>query len=125
MTIIDDASEVLETEAARQAALIAVDMAKLDLLFADDLIHVHTTGLVQDKPALMKHIETRRAFIDLQRPPLDVRVHGDVAVLIGPMTNRMRHPDGHEVVLDGVATQVLRRDAGRWRFIAFQFTLNA
>jgi ketosteroid isomerase-like protein len=116
---------VLEAEALRQQALIDVDMATLDALFAEDLTHVHTTGLLHDKPAIMRHIESRRAFIALKRGPLDVRVHGDMAVLVGSMTNRMRHPDGHEVVLDGVATQVLRREAGHWRFIAFQFTLNA
>jgi ketosteroid isomerase-like protein len=121
----DDQTKVLEAEMLRQRALIAVDMAELDALFADDLIHVHTTGLVHDKPGVMKHIESRRAFIELKRGPLDVRVQGDMAMLFGSMTNRMRHPDGHEVVLDGVATQVLRREAGRWRFILFQFTLNS
>jgi ketosteroid isomerase-like protein len=121
----DVETEVLEAEARRQKALLAVDMHELDALFADDITHIHTNGLLQDKTALLKHIESRRAFIELKRGPLNVRVQADIAVLVGHMTNRMRHPDGREVVLDGIATQVLRREAGRWRFIAFQFTLNA
>ncbi len=119
----DERGAVLEAERRRQAALVVVDLAELDRLFADDLTHIHSTGLVHDKPQLMRHIEQKRAFISVTRGSLNVRIHGDIAVMTGPMTNRMRAKDGNgEIVLEGFVTQVLRRSKEGWKFINFQLT---
>ena len=40
---------LLGLEAERQRALVQEDHARLHTLFDDDLLYVHTTGLVQDK----------------------------------------------------------------------------
>jgi hypothetical protein len=48
MTMTNDEADVLEAEARRQKALIAVDMLALNSRFADDLTHVHTNGLMQE-----------------------------------------------------------------------------
>ncbi len=118
-----ESGAVLEAERRRQAALVAVDLAELDRLFADDLTHVHSTGMVHDKGQLMRHIDQKRAFISVTRGPLNVRIHGDVAVMTGPITNRMRSKDGSgEIVLEGFVTQVLRRSEEGWKFINFQLT---
>ncbi|SRR6266702_4327276 len=121
----EEEAAVLEAERRRHLALVAVDLAELDRLFADDLIHIHSTGLVHDKPQLLRHIDHRRAFVSVTRGWLKVRIHGDIAVMTGPMTNRMRAKDGAgEIVLDGFVTQVVRRSEGGWRFINFQLTPN-
>jgi|SRR5579859_1455440 len=119
----DERGVILQAERRRQAALVAVDLAELDRLFADDLTHVHSTGLVHDKAQLLRHIDRKRAFISVTRGPLNVRLHGDIAVMTGPMTNRMRSKDGiGEIVLEGFVTQVLRRSEEGWKFINFQLT---
>jgi len=119
----DEISAILVAETRRRAALVAVDLPELDRLFAEDLVHVHSTGLVHDKAGLLRHINHKRAFLAIDRGPLQVRIEGDTAVMTGPMTNRMRAKDGDgEIVLHGFVTQVLRRTAGGWRFISFQFT---
>ena len=119
----DDHRAVLEAEERRRAALVAVDIPALDALFADDLVHVHSNGLVHDKAQLLRHVEANRAFVAIERRDLNVRLCGDVAILTGAMTNRMRR--GEEVaVLDGMVTQALRRDGKTWRFMSFQFTLK-
>ena len=116
-------ADLLDVERRRQAALIAVDLDALDDLFEDSLLHVHAPGLVQDKAQLLEHTATRRAYLEITRGDLDARVFGDVAVLVGPITNRMRAPGGGERTLEGVATQVLHRgDDGAWRFVSFQMT---
>lgn len=115
-------AELHELEARRRRALLEVDVAELDRLFDDELVHIHSPGLVHDKTQLMEHIRARRSFLDVVRGPLHIRLFGDVAIVVGTLTNRMRTPDG-ETTLTGVATQVLRRDdAGRWRFVHFQLT---
>jgi ketosteroid isomerase-like protein len=116
-------SAVLEAERRRQQALVAVDIAALDDLFADDLVHIHSTGLVHTKAQLLRHIEHRRAFVSVERGPLEIRINGNIAVMTGHMINRMRAQEGgHEVVLDGFVTQVLRDSSDGWKFINFQLT---
>jgi ketosteroid isomerase-like protein len=103
--------------------LVAVDLTELDRLFSEDLVHVHSTGLVHSKPELLQHINQKRAFLAIERGPLYIRVEGDIAVMTGTMTNRMRARDGTgEFLLHGFVTQVLRRSADGWRFISFQLT---
>jgi ketosteroid isomerase-like protein len=114
---------VLEAEDRRRAALVAVDIPALDALFADDLVHIHSTAVVHGKAQILKYIEERRAFIRIDRGPLAVRIARDIAVMTGAMVNHMR-ADGKEFKLSGMVTQVLRREAGAWRFINFQLTLG-
>jgi ketosteroid isomerase-like protein len=123
MALCDDVDSVLNVENRRRAALVAVDLTELDRLFSEDLLHVHSTGLVHSKPELLQHINKKRAFLAIERGPLQVRVEGDIGVMTGTMTNRMRANDGTgDILLHGFVTQVLRRSADGWRFISFQLT---
>lgn len=123
LLLADDHALILDAESRRQAALIAVDMMALDRLFADDLVHVHGSAVVHDKAGILAYIQSRRAFRAIERGPLTVRVFGEAAVITGRMTNHLTH-DGHPAVLSGMVTQVLRREAGDWRFVSFQFTMD-
>ena len=120
----NDRDLILQAEDRRRAALAAADIAALDGLFSDDMVHVHSNGTVQDKAALLSYIQEKLAFVAIERGPLDVRLFGDVAIMIGAMTNHMRRRDGTAVVLKGTVTQVLKREAATWRFVSFQFTLS-
>jgi ketosteroid isomerase-like protein len=120
-----EAAELIrEVERRREAALLSVDLDALDALFAEDLVHIHSTGLVHGKAELLEHIGRRRAFIAIERGPLDVRIEGNTAVMTGRQTSRMRSPSGSEVVMDGFVTQILRRSNEGWKLINFQLTLN-
>jgi len=116
-------AELLAVEERRRQALLAVDVETLADLYDDTLLHVHAPGLVHTKAQLLEHVVTRQAYLDMWRDELDIRLVGDVAVMTGRLTNRLRSPDGGERVLGGVVTQVLRRcPDGRWRFLSFQMT---
>jgi ketosteroid isomerase-like protein len=118
-----EAAEVLATEDRRRAALVAVDLDALDDLFDDSLVHIHAPGVTMDKAQLREHTATRRAYLEIARGDLDIRVVDDVAIVTGPITNRLRTADGGERTLAGVATQVLHRDGdGAWRYLSFQMT---
>jgi ketosteroid isomerase-like protein len=117
-----EVAAVLAAEDRRKAALVDLDLATLDALFADDLVHIHSTGLCHDKRAHLAHIERRRAFLDITRGPLEVRIEGDLAIVTGRIASRMRTADGGETVLTGIVTQILRREPTGWRFIHFQLT---
>jgi len=85
-------------------------------------VHIHSNGTVHDKPTLLHHIESRGGAVRVERGPLNVRIMGDVAVIVGPITNHMPSPDGQTTQMFGVVTQVVRRDESGWRFISSHFT---
>lgn len=114
---------ILEVEARRREALLAVDVATLDDLYDDAIVHIHAPGLVHTKAQLLEHVQTRQAYLDMARGDLTIRVIGDVAIMTGRLVNRLRNPAGGERTVGGQVTQVLRRcDDGRWRFVSFQMT---
>jgi len=125
ITVADDATraEILDVEKRRCRALLDVDMETLDDLYDESIIHIHAPGLVHDKTQLMDHVSGRRAYLEISRGELAIRVIGDVAVMTGRVVNRLSSPDGSERIVAGPVTQVLRRcDDGAWRFISFQMT---
>ncbi|WP_460775837.1 YybH family protein [Microbacterium sp. GXF7504] len=114
---------ILEVEARRQAALVAVDLEALAEVFEDSLVHIHAAGIRHTKEMLLEHTDTRRPYLEITRGDLEIRVFDDVAVMTGELTNRMRAPGGGERTLSGWVTQVLHRGAdGAWRFVSFQMT---
>ena len=116
-------AEILAVEARRQQALLDVDLAALDDLCDQSLIHTHAPGLTHDKAQLLEHVRTRRAYRAMTRGPLTIRLIGDVAVMTGRLTNKLGSPDGTERSVSGQVIQVLRRcEDGRWRFVSFQMT---
>ena len=122
MSVIDD---VKQLEARRIAAQIELDMATLDAIFADDLVHVHATGVVQDKETLLRHIESRRQFVAIERPGLTVRMYGDTAILTGALINTLQPPGQERRQMKGFATQVARLEEGAtWRFVSFHACLQ-
>ncbi|GAA2229281.1 nuclear transport factor 2 family protein [Herbiconiux moechotypicola] len=115
--------QLLEVESRRIRALIDGDVEALDRLFDERLVHVHAPGLTQRKEQLLEHVALRRAYLEITRGELDIRVVGDTAVLTGPMRNRLRTAEGGERTVEGVVTQVLYRDDdGEWHYLSFQMT---
>ncbi|RMB85968.1 nuclear transport factor 2 family protein [Streptomyces shenzhenensis] len=119
----DIRAEILAVEERRRTALLAVDLATLDDLYDDTLIHTHAPGLTHDKAQLLEHVATRQAYLDMTRGPLTIRLIGDVAIMTGRIVNRLDSPDGTERVVRGQVIQVLRRcEDDAWRFVSFQMT---
>jgi ketosteroid isomerase-like protein len=116
-------AEIRRLEERRCQALMARDYRAISDLVADDLIHIHTTGLVEDKAAYMAGIEQRLDFSDVVREDLTVRVYGDVAVATGRLsqTVRVRTTD-RRIDMKIVTTQVWVRWGGTWRQSSFQAT---
>lgn len=108
-------------EAERRRALVEEDWQAFDALIADDIVHVHTTGAVHDKAALLDHASRFLRFLEIGRGPLKVRRAGaDAAVMTGEMTNLVRRRDVDEHVrVRAFVTQVWARRAGSWKIISF------
>jgi ketosteroid isomerase-like protein len=125
VTYADDdiRQQLLDLEERRRAALIAVDLPTLDAMFHSDLVHIHAPGLTHNKTQLMEHISVRRPYRDSVRGELTIRLAGDLAIMTGPLINKLGSPDGTERTVGGVVTQVIIRDDEQgWKFLSFQMT---
>lgn len=114
----DAQEEVRALEYARLAALSAHDVDAVAELMAEDLVHIHATGLIEDKAMFIAHL--RKQPRRTERRSLDIRVYGEVAILTGEVVNTLTRP-GQAVPEDVpmAVTQVARKQAQGWRFVSF------
>ena len=114
---------ILDVEDRRLRALVDVDIAVLEDLYDDSLVHTHAPGLTHTKAQLLEHVASRAPYKGATRGELTIRLIGDVAIVTGRLSNRLGSPDGTERTVAGQAIQVLRRCGdGAWRFVSFQMT---
>lgn len=117
-----DLADVLETQHRRFAAMIAGDLATLELLLADDLTYVHTTGRLETKPEFLRSLATRAVrYRVIRAESLEARLYGHVAVVTG--RSRMEVESGsQELRLLIRFTDVYAREGAEWRQVAWQST---
>ncbi|ATM05571.1 nuclear transport factor 2 family protein [Raoultella planticola] len=118
-----DVLALLTLETQRQQALVAGDSVRLAALLADDLVHIHSTGMVQGKAGFLEHVVKMGGFVAIERPAPDIRLLGDIALISGETRNVVRSlHDGAERVRHGFSTLVLRRSPQGWQIILSQMT---
>lgn len=116
-------NQLLAFERQRQRALIEADVTTLEKMLAEDLIHIHSTGMVHNKAQFLKHVERMGGFVAIERDPPEIRVEGDIAILTGHTRNRVRRLEtGEEAERYGFSTLVLRRNASGWQILLSQLT---
>lgn len=114
----DDREALLDLERRRCSAIEACDVAALQQLLADDYVHVHMSGKIDDREG---HL---RAVKNSPRKPVPgetlVRIYGDLAVITGHLHNHMSGPDN--VVNKTYCHRIAAKRGGRWRFVSVQLT---
>lgn len=117
-----DEAKLIDLEKQRGEALVKRDRAALERLFAADLVHIHTTGIQQDKSELINYAMNVLQFLTVTRGELKIRFYGnDVAVMTGAMANTMCRSDNPEkiVAAEALVTQVWVRSADSWQQVSF------
>ena len=116
-------AQIMKLEQRRQAAMIAADFVTLDQLLSDDLIHIHAGGNADTKAQYFTLLKTFCAFVAIERPTIDVRFHGDIAVVTGPMSHTVRIiPTGDIRKMDAFGTQIWAPYGDTWRLVLYQAT---
>jgi len=111
---------VLAAEALRRKALIDDDTAQVEQLFADDLVYVHTSGLIHDKAQYLAYAANVVRYLDVTRDQLQVRVYGDMAVMTGFQVNTLcKRADEIAVRGEGFVTQVWVKNPQGWQIASF------
>jgi hypothetical protein len=116
--------QLYQAEWSRRDALVADDMEAFGLLIAENITHVHTTGIVHGKAELLAHAGGFLRFIDIVRHDLRVRmIDGDHAVMTGGMTNIVaRRGHDEQVEVNAFVTQIWERRDDRWKVVNFHAT---
>lgn len=117
-------NQPLALEKERSRALVEEDHARVAELFADDLVYVHTTGMVQGKADYLDYAQNAVQYLSIERGELQVRFYGDaLAVMTGPQCNTLQKRGGDQPIRgEGFATQVWVLGAHGWQISSFQAT---
>lgn len=119
LSSIEDQLNALEQR--RLAALSERDAAVLQSILADDYIHVHGTGRLDDRASFIQGILDRPR--KSARGPLAFQVYGELAVMRGEQTNQAPSTEGSLSPLGHfMATQVAHRESEGWRFVSMHVT---
>ncbi|WP_426149636.1 nuclear transport factor 2 family protein [Pseudomonas sp. DC3000-4b1] len=118
------ADELIALEHERARALMSEDHESIARLFADDLVYVHTTGLVQNKVQYQEYVRSAVRYLSVERGVLQVRPLAEgVALMTGSQINVLQKAGGGEPVrAEGFVTQVWVKGNAGWQMVAFQGT---
>jgi ketosteroid isomerase-like protein len=124
MTTASATAELLALEQERRRALVEEDYSRVADLFADDLVYVHTTGLVQGKAQYLEYAKSAVEYLDIERGELLIRFYGEgLAVMTGTQCNTLRKRGGDQSIRgEGFATQVWVFGEHGWQITSFQGT---
>jgi len=124
MTIATVKTRLLALEQERRRALVEEDYSRVAELFADDLVYVHTTGLVQGKADYLEYAKSAVQYLDIERGELLIRFYGEhLAIMTGTQCNTLRKRGGDQSIRgEGFATQVWALGAEGWQISSFHGT---
>jgi ketosteroid isomerase-like protein len=124
MTTASATAELLALEQERRRALVEEDYSRVADLFADDLVYVHTTGLVQGKAQYLEYAKSAVEYLEIERGELLIRFYGEgLAVMTGTQCNTLRKRGGDQSIRgEGFATQVWVFGEQGWQITSFQGT---
>jgi ketosteroid isomerase-like protein len=111
------AAELVRLENERCRAFRELDHPAIEALLSDDYSHVHMNGHMEDKAAFMAIFKNRQRVI--RREQLNIRVHGDAAIMTGRMFTTRQTENGTDEI-DSFATQTWIKEDDGWKLAAIQ-----
>lgn len=95
-------------------AMVAVDMDKLNQIFADDWLSIGLSGKVHAKESVLRDLKSGADKLTwFELGPIDVQVFGHVALAHGSVKERRIH-DGKDTSGEFVYTDILEKRGGKW-----------
>jgi len=105
-----------EAERQRCAALMEGGVDALAEMLTEDLVHIHLTGKIDDKAGYLAGVRGKYQFRNIERGPLNIRVWGDSAVMVGPLSQQIVVKENGAVHdIRAVTTQTWHWIDGRWQ----------
>lgn len=114
---------LIALEERRCQALVTRDLADVESMLDPALLYVHSTGLINDKAALLDFLEHRIYYEAVERQGLSVHCQDDIAWMTGLMRlSGHRLPDAQVVASTTFVSQLWVCESGIWLLRGFQST---
>jgi len=116
-----DLDAVLAAEDARFAAMVAADPQAMGRWFADDLLYVHSTGVVEDREQLIATITGRKLqYLAIEPSRRRVVLQGADAALVHGVAEIKARAGDKALVFSARYLAVYVLEDGAWRLRAWQ-----
>jgi ketosteroid isomerase-like protein len=109
-----DIEAITQLERQIGDAMVAVDIDKLNQIFADDWATIGASGKIVTKESILNDFKSGKdKLMWYELGPMDVQVVGDAAVCHGSVKEK-RMRDGKDISGQSVWMDLLRKRAGKW-----------
>jgi len=118
-------AQIHEMERRRCQAVVERNLTALEELLAEDMIHIHGTGLVENKAAYLNEMAIRWECKASERANLTVRFYGNVAISTGDVLNVVRPLGSADAwrTMNARATIAWLKQGAGWKLISFHASL--
>lgn len=114
--------DLIECDQQRHNALLKADTEVLDALFTDDLIYLHSTGVIDDKNAYLDGLRSSRTrYLQIAYQPAEYRMAEDFALILGKVDMQLLI-GGVEKQVRALIISTWRIENERWRMMSWQAT---
>jgi len=118
----DPLKEVEALEKARFKAQIALDVATLRPMLADDLYYCHSSGMCQNKEEFIGFVTSgTNKYLAMDVISMKPRLVDGAVVVNGKLDIRVI-TNGKEQHFQGIYTDVYAKRDGRWQLVTWQST---
>ena len=115
-------SQILATDTQYRDAVLRGDAAKLAIIFADDILIVHSDGGTDSKANFLDAIASGRLkMTSYDRSEVQVRIYGSTAVLFSKTAKTFAYK-GKPAKAHDTSIVTFSRVGGRWKIVAMQNT---
>ena len=119
---IEVKAQILEADAQYRDAVLHTDTAKLAIIFADDILIVHSDGGRDTKANFLDAIASGRLeMTSYERSEVQVRTHGSTALLFS-RTAKMFAYKGKPAKATDTSIVTFSKVGGQWKIVAMQNT---
>jgi ketosteroid isomerase-like protein len=95
-------------------AMVAVDIDKLNQIYADDWATIGSSGKIVTKESVLSDFKSgKHKLVSFENGPMDVQVLGNFAVVQASVTEK-RIQDGKDISGEFVFMDLLEKRAGKW-----------
>jgi ketosteroid isomerase-like protein len=109
-----DLATVRQIEREMGDAMVAVDIDKLNQIYADDWADITSSGKIITKEKILQDFKSgKNKLVSYELGPIDVQVRGDVAVAHGGVSEK-RIWDGKDLSDEVLYMDLLEKRAGQW-----------
>jgi ketosteroid isomerase-like protein len=115
----DSLKMIADLEAARRAALVAVDKAALETLLSDTLIWTHANGSQQDKASYIAAQGVNARFLSIEPVEEKIAVYGDAAAIVSELSMSIQPTGKDPIAMRTRASSVWAREPEGWRLVRF------